>query len=73
MKRAWQIFWHLLFWLSMISLFVFLGHSGGKMPMKTLLVIFVVFGVINIALFYLNYLLLIPKYLDVKKYKHYAI
>ncbi|MCO5936523.1 histidine kinase [Mucilaginibacter sp. RB4R14] len=57
----------------MISLFVFLGHSGGKMPMKTLLVVFVVFGVINIALFYLNYLLLIPKYLDVKKYKHYAI
>ncbi|MES2267806.1 MAG: histidine kinase [Bacteroidota bacterium] len=73
MKRAWQIFWHLLFWLSMISLFVFLGHSGGKMPIKTLLVIFVVFGVVNIALFYLNYLLLIPKYLDAKKYKQYAI
>ncbi|WP_457130676.1 sensor histidine kinase [Mucilaginibacter sp. UYNi724] len=41
--------------------------------MKTLLVVFLLFGVINIGLFYLNYLLLIPKYLDVKKYKQYAI
>lgn len=73
MKRSWQIFWHITFWICMISFFMFLGYSGAKMPMKTLVVVFVVFGAINIGLFYLNYLLLIPKYLDAKKYKEYTI
>jgi two-component system LytT family sensor kinase len=73
MKRSWQIFWHIIFWVSMISFFMFLGYSGAKMPMKTLMVVFVYFGAINIGLFYLNYLLLIPRYLDAKRYKQYTI
>ncbi|MBD1395294.1 sensor histidine kinase [Mucilaginibacter glaciei] len=73
MKKSWQIFWHTLFWASVISFFIFVAHSNSKTTMHTLLVLFVVFGVINIGLFYLNYLLLIPKYLDKKKYRHYAI
>ena len=72
MKRSWQIFWHVFFWLSMISFFVFVAHSTGKTSFKNLLIIFVVFGVINIGLFYLNYLVFIPQYLDTKKYKSYA-
>ena len=72
MKRSWQIFWHVLFWLSMISFFVFIAHGNGKTSLQTLLIIFVVFGVLNISLFYLNFLVLIPRYLDTKKYKYYA-
>jgi len=72
MRKSWQIFWHTLFWLSMISFFVFIAHDGGKNNLKTLLVIFVVFGIVNIGLFYLNYLLFLPKFLDKKRYKQYA-
>ena len=38
-----------------------------------MVVIFGVFSVINIGLFYLNYLYLIPKFLDKKKYRLYTI
>lgn len=41
--------------------------------MASLLVIFVVFGVVNIGLFYLNFLYFIPKFLDKKQYKYYTI
>lgn len=41
--------------------------------MATLLVIFVVFGIVNIGLFYLNFLYFIPKFLDKKKYRYYTI
>jgi two-component system LytT family sensor kinase len=34
--------------------------------MTALLIIFGVYGIINVALFYLNYLVLIPRYLDKK-------
>jgi len=72
MKKSWQIFWHTLFWLSMISFFVFIAYSNGKSTIQSLLVIFVLFGFINIGLFYLNYLVFIPRFLDKKKYKAYA-
>ncbi|GAB3919089.1 sensor histidine kinase [Mucilaginibacter boryungensis] len=71
MKKGWKIFWHTLFWVSIISFFVFIAHSE-RISMRALLIIFLGFGIINIALFYLNYLLLIPWYLDKKKYRQYA-
>ncbi|RYU89632.1 histidine kinase [Mucilaginibacter terrigena] len=73
MRRSWQIFWHVLFWVSVITFFVFVAHNGGKSTMQSLLIIFVVFGIVNIGLFYLNYLVLIPQFLDKKKYKIYAL
>lgn len=73
MKKGWQIFWHTLFWVSVISFFMFLAHNGSKSSVGALLVLFLLFGVINIGLFYLNYLVLIPKFLDKKKYKLYAV
>ncbi|WP_374948845.1 sensor histidine kinase [Mucilaginibacter sp.] len=73
MRKSWQIFWHTLFWTSIISFFMFIAYNGGHTGLTSLLVLFVVFGIINIGLFYLNYLVLIPKYLDKKKYKLYAI
>ena len=38
-----------------------------------LFIVFVLYGVVNIGLFYLNYLVLIPRFLDKKKYKVYAL
>jgi len=72
MKRGWQIFWHVFFWLSMISFFVVIAYSEGKIGLPRLMVIFGVYGVINIGLFYLNYLVLIPRFLDKKRYKIYG-
>jgi two-component system LytT family sensor kinase len=72
MRKSWQIFWHILFWASVISFFVFIAHNGGKSSLQSLLILFLVFGIVNIGLFYLNYLVLIPQYLDKKKYKVYA-
>ena len=73
MKKSWQIFWHVFFWLSMISFFVFIAYSGGKTSLQSLIVIFVVFGMVNIGLFYLNYLDFIPRFLDQKKYWQFVV
>jgi two-component system LytT family sensor kinase len=67
MKKSWQIFWHSLFWIGTISFFMFIAHSE-RIDIKALLIIFVGYGCINISLFYINYLILIPRYLDKKKY-----
>jgi len=48
-------------------------YSTGKISFAAVVVIFIVFGVINIGLFYLNYLYFIPKYLDRKQYKNYTL
>jgi len=73
MKIRWQIFWHTLFWVVMISFFIFLGHNNTKLSMGDLLVIFGLYGVINVSLFYLNFLVLIPQFLDKKRYGVYAV
>jgi LytS/YehU family sensor histidine kinase len=71
-KTAWHIFWHLFFWMGMISLFVFLARMNDHITMRQLLVIFLVFPIINIGLFYLNFLVYIPRFLDKKRYWAYA-
>lgn len=48
-------------------MFMFI-HSGGKTPTHSSLVIFVYFGVVNIAIFYTNYLLILPTFLNQKRY-----
>lgn len=73
MKRNWQIFFHVLFWVSTISYLMWVAHGSGRISLAASIVIFVVFGVINIGLFYLNYLYFIPKYLDQKQYKKYTL
>jgi len=67
MKKGWKIFWHALVWISCTAGLVFLAHSSDLIPLKTLLVAFGVFGVVNIALFYINYLILIPRFLNNNK------
>jgi two-component system LytT family sensor kinase len=73
MKKGWQIFWHTLFWVCMIAFFMFVVHGNTKIPTEGLAVIFLLFGVINISLFYINFLLLIPRYLNRKQYLKYNL
>jgi len=56
----------------MVSFFLFIASANTKLTVEELLVIFVLYAVINISLFYLNFLVLIPKFLDKKKYGIYA-
>jgi two-component system LytT family sensor kinase len=72
-KKNWQIFWHIVFWVSIIAYFVYLTADNAKVTIEELVVIFGVFSIVNIGLFYLNYLLFIPKFLDKKKYREYTI
>ncbi|GGH21992.1 sensor histidine kinase [Mucilaginibacter phyllosphaerae] len=73
MKKGWQISCHILIWLGFIVFFASLARFSGKMSVQAVLVVFVLYGFINISLFYLNYLVLIPRFLDKKKYKLYAL
>ncbi|TWR30679.1 histidine kinase [Mucilaginibacter pallidiroseus] len=73
LNKGWQIFIHAAVWLVLIAFFMLLAHTTGKVSFSKLAIIFLVFGVVNIGLFYLNYLLLIPRFLDKKKYKLYAL
>ncbi|WP_158828815.1 sensor histidine kinase [Mucilaginibacter lacusdianchii] len=73
MKKGWQIFWHVVFWTIMFSFLISVVHNNLKASVLKVVVTFGVFGIANIGLFYLNYLLLIPKYLDQKKYRQYIL
>ncbi|MGZ3945639.1 MAG: sensor histidine kinase [Mucilaginibacter sp.] len=73
MKTSWQIFWHVIFWVAIITYLVYVTHDNSKISTEGLVVIFGIYGVINIGLFYINYLYLIPKFLDKKKYRAYTI
>jgi len=72
MKKSWQIFWHIFFWLSIISVFLLLAEGEMRLGPEGIFVVFILYPAINIGLFYLNYLVYIPKFLDKKKYTAYA-
>jgi two-component system LytT family sensor kinase len=73
MKKGWQVFFHVAFWVCMIAFFSFITHSSTKLSNQALLVIFGLYGLINISLFYINYLFLIPKFLNKKQYLIYNV
>ncbi|MCD8740702.1 sensor histidine kinase [Mucilaginibacter roseus] len=73
MKKQWQFFWHVFVWVCLISFFFFIGKTNSRLSIEALLVLFVLFGMVNISLFYINYLLLIPKLLDRKRYGTYIL
>jgi two-component system LytT family sensor kinase len=68
MKKIWQLIAHIVIWAGIIVFFLFIVHNNTKMPTERLLVIFVLYGAINISLFYLNYLFFIPQFLNRKRY-----
>jgi signal transduction histidine kinase len=74
MKLRWQIFWHTFVWLLLVCFFMCIAlNSNTKWSVGDLLVMFVLYPIINISLFYLNSLVLIPLFLVKKKYGIYAI
>ena len=73
MKVRWQVFWHWLFWIVMILFFLFLVNNDTKLSLNDILVIFVVYPVINIGLFYLNYLVFIPLFFSKRRYGYYIL
>jgi len=66
MSKIRQVFLHAIIWLILLLFFVFISSRNSSL--SDALVIFVYFGIFNIAIFYLNYLYLLPRYLNSRKY-----
>jgi two-component system, LytTR family, sensor kinase len=66
MKKNRAVIWHVAVWTVLILLFML--PNFGERSIKVLLVNYVLYGLINISLFYLNYLVFIPKLLNKKRY-----
>jgi len=73
MKKRWQVFWHVLSWTALMAFFLYVAHNNAKLTTTDLLIIFLVYPLINISLFYLHYLVLIPQFLNKKRYGYYVI
>jgi two-component system LytT family sensor kinase len=73
MKKGWQIFWHVLFWVSAISLFTSVAFINQWMTTPAIILTFVGYGLINVSLFYLNFLWLLPRFLDRNLYRAYGM
>ncbi|WP_214071996.1 sensor histidine kinase [Mucilaginibacter sp. dw_454] len=71
MKKSWQIFWHVFVWVCIITFFLVIIQSSHVMPVKSMVVNIVLFGAINISIFYLNYLIFIPQFLNKKRFSVY--
>ena len=66
MNKLKQIILHAFIWIAILLFFMYLA-SDGKIVQSTI-VIFVYFGIINISVFYFNYLFILPTFLNKKKY-----
>ncbi len=66
MSKIRQSLLHITVWLAIVVLFMYTG-TNGAINYQTV-VIFCYFGLINIAIFYINYLLILPTFLDRKRY-----
>ena len=73
MKKGLQIFWHVFIWLSLMSFVLFVVRNNARFTTQGVLVLFALYGLINISLFYINYLILIPRFLNRKQYAVYAM
>lgn len=66
MNKLRQIILHTIIWVAIVLFFMY-SASEGKIVYSTI-VIFVYFGIINMMIFYTNYLFILPRFLDKKKY-----
>jgi LytS/YehU family sensor histidine kinase len=64
MNKLKQIVLHAIIWIAIVLYFM---YNNGRTEYSTI-VNFVYFGVINISLFYINYLFILPTFLNRKKY-----
>jgi sensor histidine kinase YesM len=67
MKESKRLFIHIVSWVSILLFFLFIGGHGFQIKHESIIVV-IYFGVINIAVFYFNYLYLLPEFLSTKKY-----
>ena len=73
MKSSNRIFWHAFFWVCTILFFVFVFHRNNSFSVRHELIFWGLYGVINVSLFYVNYLVLIPKSFNKKQYGLYVL
>jgi two-component system, LytTR family, sensor kinase len=66
MNRAQQVFLHAIVWLAILLFFLFLGTREGEYYHSVVIIIY--YGLLNIAIFYVNYLVILPKFLNARKF-----
>jgi len=69
MNKLKQIILHAIIWIAIVLYFM---YNNGRTEYSTI-VNFVYFGVINISLFYINYLFILPTFLNRKKYLWFSL
>ncbi|WP_040299413.1 sensor histidine kinase, partial [Arcticibacter svalbardensis] len=66
MNKLRTAFLHICVWLAILLLFIYVSSRNGAV--KDSIVIFLYFGLVNIAIFYINYLYILPNYLNSRRY-----
>lgn len=66
MNNLQRAFLHVLLWALILILFVYVGSRSGSF--SNAIVIFLYFGLINISVFYINYLYILPRFLNSRQY-----
>lgn len=66
MNKTRQVLLHIVVWIAIVTLFMYIGTNGNIV--HATIVVFMYFGLINISIFYINYLLILPTFLNQKKY-----
>ncbi len=72
MNNRKQIIAHAIAWAAIIEFFLFITSTGGSIKYENV-VVFVYFGILNIGIFYINYLYILPRFLVNQHYKTLAI
>lgn len=63
-----KIFLHAIIWIALIAFLVVISNRRGEGPSYQTVVSFGYFGLINITIFYINYLLVLPLLLRTRRY-----
>ncbi|WP_069659671.1 sensor histidine kinase [Arcticibacter eurypsychrophilus] len=66
MNKLRTAFLHVFIWIAILLLFIYVSSRNGAV--KDSIVIFLYFGLVNIAIFYINYLYILPNYLNSRRY-----
>lgn len=71
MSKMRQVFLHAMIWLALLLFFVYISSRSSSL--HEAIVIFIYFGAFNIALFYINYLYVLPRFLNSRRYTACAV
>lgn len=66
MSKTRQVFLHSTIWIIILLSFLVLAGSGKVTYQNVVMIVY--FGLINITIFYINYLLILPRFFNTKKY-----